>query len=692
MAIAGSLTYDTKLDTKGFQSGLNKIGGIAKGVAVGVGASIAAIGTGLGALLKSSVSNYAEYEQLVGGVDTLFKESSQKLQGYAAKAYKTAQIGANEYMNTVTSFSASLLQSLGGDTDKAADIANRTIIDMADNANKMGTSMEMIQNAYQGFAKQNYTMLDNLKLGYGGTKKEMERLLEDATKLSGIEYDVSNFADIAEAIHVIQKNMDISGYSADELKEKLKNMSLTQEDLSKIAENMGISYEEAMEKMKNGTLSFKDAQVLLGTSAKEASTTIEGSTNMAKASWDNLVTAIARDHVDFEGVMGEFVDSVETMFENLLPRILIAIEGIGELIPKLGEILLEHLPEIIEAGQNIINGLMQAIVSALPTLITTGTQILQSLLNGIIQYLPQIIPVIIQVIMSIVQLIIDNLPTILEAGVQILFALMEGIAEALPDLVPQIVKVIIKIMEIFNENFDKFLMLGIKIILGLIEGLIKSIPDILKNLPTIIMAIINFFTLSKFLSIGKSIITGLIKGLGQAIPNLLKNIPKIIGQIINTFKSGGWSGIGKNIIQGIINGFSSMGSFVKKAIKNVCSSMLNGIKSFFGIHSPSTLMRDQVGKYLPQGIAVGIETDTGKALDSIDKMNDEIYDRMKQAVNMETGKMAFSGTAGSVSQILSSNATFDGNFVVKAEVEEGTLFEAQQRIARQKNLQTGFGG
>ena len=165
MAIAGSLTYDTKLDTKGFQSGLNKIGGIAKGVAIGVGASITAIGAGIGALVKNSVNNYAEYEQLVGGVDTLFKESSQKLQGYAAGAYKTAQIGANEYMSTVTSFSASLLQSLGGDTDKAADYANRAIIDMSDNANKMGTSMEMIQNAYQGFAKQNYTMLDNLKLG-----------------------------------------------------------------------------------------------------------------------------------------------------------------------------------------------------------------------------------------------------------------------------------------------------------------------------------------------------------------------------------------------------------------------------------------------------------------------------------------------------------------------------------------------
>lgn len=649
MAVAGSLTYDTKLDTKGFKDGLNKIGGVAKGVAISVGASITAIGTGLSVLVKNAVDNYAEYEQLVGGVDTLFKESSQKLQEYAAEAYKTAQIGANEYMSTVTSFSASLLQSLGGDTDKAADYANRAIIDMSDNANKMGTSMEMIQNAYQGFAKQNYTMLDNLKLGYGGTKEEMERLIKDASKMTDIQKELNvsvkdgnmSFGNIVNAISVMQKSLDIAG-----------------------------------------------------TSAKEASTTIEGSTNMMKASWDNLVTGIADDNADFDKLIDNFVESAGAMFDNLLPRILIAIQGIGKLIPELGTIILEHLPEIMKTGQNIINGLMQAIVSALPTLITTGTQMLQSLLNGIVEYMPQLIPVITQIIMSIVQLIIDNLPTILEAGVQILFALMQGIAEALPDLVPQIVNVIIKIMEIFNENFDTFLLLGVKIILGLIEGLIKSIPDILANLPTIIMAIINFFTLSKFLSMGKTIIKGIWSGLSQGLPNLIKEIPKLIGKIINAFKGGigGIKDIGKNLVTGLWNGINNAKDWVLDKIKGFGKGILNGLKSFFGIKSPSKLMRDEVGKFLPQGIAVGIEADTDKALDSIDKMNDEIYDRMKQAVNMETGAMSFSGTAGSVSQILSSNATFDGNFVVKAEVQEGTLFEANQRITKEKRLQTGFGG
>lgn len=643
MAIAGSLTYDTKLDTKGFQSGLNKIGGIAKGVAVGVGASITAIGTGLSVLVKNAVDNYAEYEQLTGGVKSMFGETEEGLKSIAKvtdnanNAWRDLTMSQNDYYKNFTS-TYPLMKNDIEDQNEAIEQTNRLMTLESDLANTFGYSVEQASTAINWALKGSFNYIDNLNLGIKGTQ---EGFLEAAHN---------------------------AGYMVDDVKE------LTSSDILDILEKTAEQYG------------------VLGKTAEEARTTIQGSTKMMRSAWSNLLNGIADDNADFDKLVGDFVEAVGYSFDNLLPRIMTALEGIGNLIPKLIDILMQHLPEIMEAGQNIINGLMQAIVSALPTLITTGTQIIQSLLNGIVEYIPQIIPVIIQVIMNIVQLIIDNLPTILEAGVQILFALMEGIAEALPDLVPQIVNVIIKIMEIFNENFDKFLMLGVKIILGLIKGLIKSIPDILKNLPTIIMAIINFFTLSKFLTIGKSIITGLIKGLGQSVPNLLKSIPKIIGQIINTFKSGGWSGIGKNIIQGIIKGFSSMGDFIKKAIKNVCSSMLKGIKSFFGIKSPSKLMREQVGKNLILGVGVAFEKDDDLIDKQINDFGDDVYKKMQGAVNMETGKMAFSGTTGSVSQILSSNATFDGNFVVKAEVQEGTLFEANQRITKEKRLQTGFGG
>ena len=643
MAIAGSLTYDTKLDTKGFKDGLNKIGGIAKGVAVGVGASITAIGTGLSVLVKNAVDNYAEYEQLTGGVESIFggiekgAEQIKKVTDTANEAWKNLTMSQNDYYKNFTS-TYPLMKNDIEDQNEAIEQTNRLMTLESDLANTFGYSVEQASTAINWALKGSFNYIDNLNLGIKGTQ---EGFLEAAHN---------------------------AGYMVDDVKE------LTSSDILDILEKTADQYG------------------VLGKTADEAMKTIQGSTKATKAAWTNLVTGIADDNADFDKLVDDFVDSVSAMLDNLIPRILTTIKGLGKLIPKLIEVLMNHLPEIMETGQNIINGLMQAIIQALPTLIETGTQMLQSLLNGIIQYLPQIVPVILQVISSLVDFIIQNLPMILETGVQILFALMEGIAEALPDLVPQIVNVIIKIMEIFNNNFDKFLMLGIKIILGLIEGLIKSIPDILKNLPTIIMAIINFFTLSKFLSIGKSIITGLIKGLGQSVPNLLKSIPKIIGQIINTFKNGGWSGIGKNIIQGIINGFSSMGSFIKQAIKNVCSSMLNGIKSFFGIKSPSKLMREQVGKNLILGVGVAFEKDDDLINKQISDFGDDVYKKMQGAVNMETGKMAFSGTAGSISQILSSNATFDGNFVVKAEVQEGTLFEANQRITKEKRLQTGFGG
>lgn len=518
---------------------------------------------------KKALDSYADYEQLIGGVQTLFGigevsveeyaasvgksvkdvqkkydqmyEAQESVLNYADKAYETAGLSANEYMETVTSFSASLIQSLKGNTLKSADYANRAIIDMSDNANKMGTDIALIQSAYQGFAKQNYTMLDNLKLGYGGTKTEMERLVKDASKMKdvqkelGVSVDSSSlsFGNIVNAISVMQSKMGISG-----------------------------------------------------TTAKEASSTIQGSVNSLKAVWQNMLTTISSESDTFmQQQIENLVSSIETVAENIMPRVQIIIDGIVDLVIGLSGKLIENMPQIMEAGM----------------------QILQKLLDGITSMLPQITPVIFQIIDNIVQFLTQNLPTILTLGTQILFELMRGIAESLPDLVPQIVDVIIKIMEVFNDNFSTFLELGVKVILGLIEGLIKSIPTIISNLPTIIEAIINFFTLSKFLTLGKTIISGLIKGLGQTVPNLLKEIPKIVGKIIKGFANGGWKTVGQDIIKGIVNGFTSMGNFIWDAIKKVGSSMLDGIKSFFGIKSPSRVMKDQVGTYLAEGIGIGFE-------------------------------------------------------------------------------------
>ena len=287
-------------------------------------AAVAAAGTAIVAIGKQAIDQYAEYEQLVGGVETLFKQSADTVMGYAENAYKTAGLSANEYMNTVTSFSASLLQSLGGDTEAAVKYADMAITDMSDNANKMGTSMEMIQNAYQGFSKQNYTMLDNLKLGYGGTKEEMQRLLEDAEKLSGIEYDISSYADIVDAIHVVQTEMGITG-----------------------------------------------------TTAKEASTTIQGSINSAKAAWQNWLTALGDSNADIQGKTDELVSAIGTAAENILPVI-------GQVLSSIGQVLATALPELLSQTVSFV-------ISNLPQIVILGVQLVFALIEGLGQGFEQLI-------------------------------------------------------------------------------------------------------------------------------------------------------------------------------------------------------------------------------------------------------------------------------------------------------------
>lgn len=326
----------------------SKLGsGLATAAKVGA-AAVAAAGTAIVAIGKQAVEQYAEYEQLVGGVETLFKQSSDVVQQYAANAYKTAGMSANEYMETVTSFSASLLQSLGGDTEAASKYADMAITDMSDNANKMGTSMESIQNAYQGFAKQNYTMLDNLKLGYGGTKEEMQRLLDDAEKLSGVEYDISSYADIVDAIHVVQTEMGITG-----------------------------------------------------TTAKEASETISGSTAAMKSAWKNLLVGMADDNADFGQLVNNLVDSAVTVGENIIPRVEQTIQGLATfissasdtIIPLVVDTIVNNLPMIVSAGVDLVVSLAGALIDAMPELLKAVPQIILAIVNGFKSLMPQIIDI-----------------------------------------------------------------------------------------------------------------------------------------------------------------------------------------------------------------------------------------------------------------------------------------------------------
>lgn len=625
MAIAGSLTYDTKLDTKGFKDGLNKIGGIAKGVAVGVGASITAIGTGLSVLVKNAVDNYAEYEQLVGGVESIFggvekgAEQIKKVTETANEAWKNLTMSQNDYYKNFTS-TYPLMKNDIEDQNEAIEQTNRLMTLESDLANTFGYSVEQASTAINWALKGSFNYIDNLNLGIKGTQ---EGFLEAAHN---------------------------AGYMVDGVEE------LTSSDILDILEKTAAQYG------------------VLGKTAEEAMKTIQGSTKATKSAWTNLVTGIADDNADFDKLVDDFVDSVSAMLDNLIPRILIAIEGLGELIPKLIEVLMNHLPEIIQTGQNILNALLQ----------------------GIVENIPQMASTVNQVILSLVDFIIQNLPMILQAGITILLELIKGITQALPDLIPIMVQVIMDMVNILLDNIDEIIECGIQLLVALTEGIMNALPELIARLPEIIIKIVSkLIELSpQLLSAALRIIMALAEGLIKFIPEIISRIPQIIKSMISAFGKGikDFVNIGKNLLNGIWEGIKNTKDWLLNKIKGFAKTITNGIKSFFGIHSPSRLFRDEIGKNLILGVGVAFEKDDDLINKQINDFGDDVYKKMQGAVNMETGKMAFSGTTGSVSQILSSNATFDGNFVVKAEVQEGTLFEANQRITKEKRLQTGFGG
>ena len=505
-----------------------------------LGNAIKGIGSALLDVGKQALESYADYEQLIGGVETLFEDSAGIVENYANNAYKTAGLSANEYMETVTSFSASLLQSLNGDTAESAKVADMAITDMSDNANKMGTSMELIQNAYQGFAKQNYTMLDNLKLGYGGTKEEMERLLADAEELTGIKYDISNLNDVYQAIHVIQGEIGITG-----------------------------------------------------TTAKEASTTIQGSVASMKSAWQNMLTGIADDNADFSGLVNNLVDSIITAGQNILPRVQVIIDGIIELIVQLTGKILEQLPNILQAGSDIVMRLIDGITTMIPEIGYTAFYIIDQFLTGII----------------------SNLPIILQAGIELLTELINGISQTLPNLIPVAINSIITMVETLLDNIDMIIDAGIQLILALADGLINALPQLIDKIPVIIEKLINAITnnLPKLIEMGITLIIKLAEGLIKAIPQLISKIPEIIVALVNGFGNffSNMADVGKNLVNGIWEGIKNAKDWIINKIKEWCGSLLDGIKSFFGIHSPSKVFKDEIGTNLALGLGEGF-SDTMK--------------------------------------------------------------------------------
>jgi phage-related protein len=540
---------NAKGSAESFGSAFGKVGSAVGTVAKATATAVGVVATGIGALTASAVKGYAQFEQLEGGVETLFGTGGQELQDYinsfdgtveeakasyeslmtaqnkvmenASNAYKTAGMSANEYMETVTSFSASLIQSLDGDTVKASEYADKAIVDMSDNANKMGTSIESIETAYQGFAKQNYTMLDNLKLGYGGTKSEMERLIEDADALSDTftaQRDEAgnltmSYADIVDAIHIVQDEMGITGTTMD-----------------------------------------------------EATTTIEGSLNMLKASWSNLVTGLADKNADLEELSNNVIESLvgitdeETgekiqkgFIDNVIPVVEQALSSIGtlveQIIPEALELIptliSDFLPSMIDSASSLINGLVNAMESNIGEISSIAFDLVQTLVFTIANTLPSLIDmagtivntialglqnnsaVLVGSAISIVKSLIDNisgsLPLLLDVGMQIIKQLGTGVANALPEIIETATTLVTNLIETFVSNLDGFVTVGLQIIDSLLTGLISAIPtiatQIISSIPDIIEA-------------GLTLFLGLVDGLLEAIPQIIAMLPTLIDSTI----------------------------------------------------------------------------------------------------------------------------------------------------------------
>ena len=522
-----------------------------------------AFATGVGLLTKSAIENYGEYEQLVGGIDTLFKDSNKKVMEYASNAYKTAGMTANKYMETVTSFSASLLSALGGDTAKASEIADMAITDMSDNANKMGTSMEAIQNAYQGFAKGNYGMLDNLKLGFGGTKSEMERLLVEAEKLSGIKYDISNLNDVFNAIHVIQTEMGITG-----------------------------------------------------TTAKEASSTLQGSFQTLKSAWDNLVTGMADPKQDLGVLIGNVVDSGVTVLNNLIPRIAETvpriITGLGTVIGTIGaqlpSLLSTLLPVVIDAGKQIASGLFNSITSVFDNVgeITAKASAFMSYIGEVIkEKIPEVISNALPMLLGFSEAILANAPILIESGMNLIADIIQGLVNSLPDLIAYVPEIITNIANTFSMGMQIIITKGAEIVWSIITGIVSAIPDLIANIGDIVGAIFAVWQAIQWWDLGTNLVNNIWTGITSLWESFKTYIDDIFNGIFNsvsstftniaTNSSGIWNGI-FNTVKGVANNLWT-------SLKTTFTNLLGNVKTIFnniknGITNPIEYAKDFVKKMI----------------------------------------------------------------------------------------------
>ncbi len=724
-------TLDPEMKTAGKSAGSSIVSSIKKVI----------VAAGIGKVIATAVKEGGALQQSLGGVETLFKDHADRVKKYASEAYKTAGVSANEYMENVTSFSAALIRSLGGDTEKAAEIANMAMIDMADNMNKMGTPLRDIQNAYQGFAKQNYTMLDNLKLGYGGTKKEMERLLADAQKLTGVKYDIDNLADVYEAIHVIQKELGITGTTAKEATETLSGsfgalkaafkdtlgaMALG-EDIGPMLENLSttlITFLNNLMPMVSSTI-IQIPQVIVSVLREAGPSFIQSGMQAI----NDLLTGLGQALPE---LIPAAVEAILTLVSTFIENLPMLIQSGMELIIGLAEGLMNAIPILIEKIPEIINSILMALTEQAPLIINAGVELLTSLvaelptiINNIVAVLPSIIENIINTIGTLVPLIIDagimlfvalvenlpaiingivgaipkiidsiinaltnSIPLIIDAGIRLLTALVENLPIIISTIIEAIPKIIDSVIKAVIQSVPLIIDAGVKLLTALVKNLPLIITTIVAALPDIVFSIINALVnnIPLIINAGVKLLTALITNLPTIIATIVRAMPQIISGIVGALGKGvsSLAGVGLDLVKGLWNGIKNAGSWLKNQIKGWAKGIVNSVKGFFGIGSPSKLFADDVGKWLPAGLAEGIE-DNVKPVTAA----------MKELANLTTGTIESeikvrSVGFGRVEQGLSSRDSIIQNIVINSPTPLSPSETARQIKNASRQLAMGW--
>lgn len=569
-----------------------------------------------------AVMSYGEIEQLKGGIETLFGDSAQKVLADADQAFKTAGMSAAQYMDTSIQSAASLINSLGGDQAKAAELMNMSITDMADNVNKMGTSMDAVQNAYRGFSRGNFTMLDNLALGFAGTKEGMQDLLDKAQEISGIEYDISSYSDIVEAIHVVQDEMGITG-----------------------------------------------------TTAKEAAGTIQGSIGAMKSAWENFTAGIADPDANLGDLITNLVDTSTTAIDNIVPVLGRTLSGIGVVIKRLAPVIMGKIPEIFndlapdlgEAAMAMVEYIVDAFTENVPKLLEAGASMIQSLGEGLTEGIPQFLEMALPLIEDFSESFKENVGQLVDLGIEFILNLVQGIMNSLPLLIEQAPQIIINFANAINENAPKLLMGGLQMLVMIGQGIINAIPTLIANIPKIFEAIIAVWQALNWINLGKNVIEFIKNGIDQLstnLPQALKDIGNkaiewfkgidwahagtqaidfiksaIIGvatlvpqEVLNIankawdwFNDVDWYSLGSNIIDGIIQGLKDGVRWIKDAAMDVAQKAKDAAEDLLGIASPSKVFRYEIGQMIPKGLALGIDDAAVDAIESAEKLSKSVF-------------------------------------------------------------------